>query len=47
MSSTYYGTAAGEPKGEPVSLLLRTTERTYLERLADLNVRQERKKQRN
>jgi tRNA pseudouridine38/39 synthase len=47
MSSTYYGTAAGEPKGEPVSLLLRATERTYLERLADLNVRQERKKQRN
>jgi tRNA pseudouridine38/39 synthase len=44
LSSTNYGTAAGEPKGEPVSLKKRSTEKTYDERIADLNAKNERKK---
>ena len=46
LSSTYYGTAAGEPKGEPVSLKKRSTEKTYEERIEDLNAKNERKKTR-
>ena len=46
LSSTYYGTAAGEPKGEPVSLKHRSTEKTYEERIEDLNAKNERKKTR-
>ena len=41
LSSTYYGTAAGEPKGEPVgSLKHRSTEKRRLEeRIEDLNAK--------
>ena len=46
LSSTYYGMAAGEPKGEPVSLKHRSTEKTYEERIEDLNAKNERKKTR-
>ena len=44
LSSTNYGTAAGEPKGEPVSLKKRSTEKTYDERIADLNAKKRSKK---